>query len=461
MKKFPFPRYYSFRRDQQTAGYCRLQTDDHGTPEILVPFQVAESIEADQDLYTQQMRLEREAAKAEAARTSRSEPAQPRQPGKLPFGSAPSRAATPTKFLGADALDLDKEAAAIRHPRLGEDYDLLTTMPVFAADEPLEMMRRLYTSSMDRDKAERQRRLYDRIKSLGSIRSLGAPAGLDALDDLGKRFPHFSGVLDVIRCQFLLAKKTNTAIAIPPLLLLGPPGIGKTEFSQQLANTFGSPMKRLAFDNDQTGAALLGSDKKWGNSEHGMLFEQLVLGTHANPVILLDEVDKAAQYRGSDPLASLHTLLESSTNANVRDISLEFTFDASHVIWIATANHPEGVADTIRSRFTQFCISPPSGQQAIQMARMLAHKVQQDLKLQDFAPPSELLVARMAPLSAREQIRAWQTACAKAIADDRNSVLMTDLPERVVAKWLLHTKPGPDPQRPQPPKQPPNNGSPA
>jgi ATP-dependent Lon protease len=149
----------------------------------------------------------------------------------------------------------------------------------------------------------------------------------------------------------------------------GDPGIGKTRFSVELAHALGTVIRRLPFDNGQSGSSLLGSDKNWANTTYGAVFELVVLGQHANPVILLDEIDKASKRREGDALASLHTLLEPVTSQTVRDISVDFEFNASHVLWIATANDLTRVAPSLRSRFHEFWVEQPTGAQACRWPR--------------------------------------------------------------------------------------------
>jgi ATP-dependent Lon protease len=77
------------------------------------------------------------------------------------------------------------------------------------------------------------------------------------------------------------------------MLLLGPPGVGKTYFSHRVAQLLGAPHAAIALDQPTAGSQLRGSDKYWGNSSSGLLFNLICLGECANPVIVLDELDKS------------------------------------------------------------------------------------------------------------------------------------------------------------------------
>src|ERR1700704_2280910 len=97
------------------------------------------------------------------------------------------------------------------------------------------------------------------------------------------------------------------------MLLLGPPGVGKTYFSHRVAQLLGAPHADIAFDQPTAGSQLRGSDKDLGNSSSGLLFNLICMGDCANPVLLLDELDKSGVTGNRwelDPLNQLHGALE-------------------------------------------------------------------------------------------------------------------------------------------------------
>jgi ATP-dependent Lon protease len=97
-----------------------------------------------------------------------------------------------------------------------------------------------------------------------------------------------------------------------------------------------------------------------------MLFNELVLGSVANPIIMLDELDKAKGSTGYDPLCALHALLEPRQAQSFHDLSFpNIIVDASHVIWIASANSIDSIDAPILDRFTVFNIADPDAAQMI------------------------------------------------------------------------------------------------
>ena len=174
-------------------------------------------------------------------------------------------------------------------------------------------------------------------------------------------FPNFSEVILFIRNQLALSAISNQVLRIPPFLLAGDAGIGKTEFMLTLANLFNTKLSVIDIANSQTGSALTGSENFWSNTKPGGVFNTLVFGDIANPIIMLDEIDKARIDSSYQPLSALHSLLEPRQACEFQDLSVpEMKVNASQVIWIATANKLELIEKSIIDRFTIFHIETPS-----------------------------------------------------------------------------------------------------
>jgi ATP-dependent Lon protease len=186
-------------------------------------------------------------------------------------------------------------------------------------------------------------------------------------EDLAMKFPNFSGVVDFLRNQLALSSEAGDGVLrLPPFLLLGSPGVGKTEFMLTVSDYLKTRLEIIDIASAQTGTALTGSEAYWGNTQTGVLFNTLVFGDVANPIFMLDEVDKARTAGDYKPLAALHPLLEPRQAKRFHDLSIaELTLDASHVIWIATANSLESIEKSIVDRFIVFTIEHPSKEQML------------------------------------------------------------------------------------------------
>lgn len=252
---------------------------------------------------------------------------------------------------------------------------------------------------------------------------------------LDKAHPHFAEVTDAYRSSALAAVGENgptSVMAPPPVLLLGVPGLGKTHYAKALANVLGLPFVSLAFDTGLSNSALLGSDKHWSNTHHGALFEHLCLGTVANPMVLLDEIDKAPADRASQqsPLAALHSCLEPVSSRQVKDISVEITFDASRVVWVATANDARLIPSTLLSRFAVYQVMPPVGANAYWLTQSLCETVlTRDGR--GMSMPSSVIRLALAVFSPRQQRISLEMACRRAQADERTEFQVEDFPSDV------------------------------
>jgi ATP-dependent Lon protease len=214
------------------------------------------------------------------------------------------------------------------------------------------------------------------------------------------------------------------------MLLLGPPGLGKTHFSQQVAELLGVPHAALSYDQPSAGNSLSGTDSHWSNSSTGLLFELVCQGEHANPVLLLDEIDKATVDSAKaerSPLGELHGALEPVTARRIKDQSLGIQFDASLVTYIATANSIGGIEPSVLSRFEIFVIQPPEPREAVETARRVAASVLQRMGLEDRLRLDAKCHLVLAHLSARQMGRTVEKAAATAIAEKRDVIGEDDL----------------------------------
>ena len=126
-------------------------------------------------------------------------------------------------------------------------------------------------------------------------------------------------------------------VVLPPVLLDGPSGVGKTVFVKELAKLWKTGFEAIDMASAQTNAALCGLDHSYVTSRPGALFTSLVLeGETANPVIFLDELEKARGDERYNCHNALLNLLQKHSAEKFKDLSLPgLPINASHVLWIA------------------------------------------------------------------------------------------------------------------------------
>ncbi|WP_354070344.1 ATP-binding protein [Bradyrhizobium sp. LB5.2] len=169
-------------------------------------------------------------------------------------------------------------------------------------------------------------------------------------------FPYASVVVDFVLAD-LVGRPT---VRISPLLLTGEPGSGKTRFAERMFHHLGVSCWRT----DATGAdgsAFGGTDRRWSTAQvcHPML--AIARAGHANPGILIDEIDKTAVRRDYGRLLDcLLAFLELETARQYPDPALQTTLDLRHVSYVATANHADTLPSPLRDRFRQIAFPKPT-----------------------------------------------------------------------------------------------------
>jgi ATP-dependent Lon protease len=151
--------------------------------------------------------------------------------------------------------------------------------------------------------------------------------------------------------------------SMPPILLVGPPGIGKTHIAHSLSRLINGYQSTINMSSMTHGFVLSGTDRKWGQSAPGAVFKAMLdSGPEQMPVIILDEIDKTDS-RLSNTLAPLYHLLDPVMAPRFVDEFMGFSIDTSSITWIATANEKSTIPEPLLDRFQVFDIPAPNREQ--------------------------------------------------------------------------------------------------
>ena len=293
--------------------------------------------------------------------------------------------------------------------------------------------------SGDRDFSKREERIRATLKLRGALRIQGAmasPSLADAIAGLHQTHPNFSAATDHILGEEILARQRGGAITGLRLLLHGEPGVGKTNYAMTLAKLLGLPGEVIGLSSAQAAAYLAGSEQYWANSQPGTVWQTILQGTHANPVFVLDEIDKVSDTSG-DPLGALYQLLEPLSAAVFCDKSVPWLpIDASRVNWIATANDIEKMNPAMRSRFVEIEVGMPSDIAQQTLIQRLYRDLLAECQLSSRFPAC-LHVEQAAALqrsSIREVKRALRSALAMSLRREATELAIPMVPVQAACR---------------------------
>ena len=233
---------------------------------------------------------------------------------------------------------------------------------------------------------EAQTALYDKMKLRGGNRFLIRPTELDMIDDLYDSCPNFGEVIDDLRKSLALAVAGGEPMSFTPILLLGEPGIGKTHFARELASRLGTGHEFVSMSSLTAGWVLSGASAQWNNAKPGKVAQTLVHGDYANPLVVLDEIDKAGGDARYDPMGALYGLFEHDTARAFKDEFVDIDIDASHILWVTTANDERAIPEPILSRMNVYEVPRPDHDAAVSIAGTLYRDI---VGQHDWGFPSE------------------------------------------------------------------------
>jgi len=259
---------------------------------------------------------------------------------------------------------------------------------------------------------EALRALYEKMLRLGGQRFTVKPSALPEIDALLDELPNFAEVLADIRKHLALCIDTNDSIELPPMLLLGEPGIGKTHFARRIAQLLGTGFGFVPMSSLTAGWVLSGASSQWKNAKPGKVFDTFLNGDYANPVIVVDELDKASSDGQYDPLGALYELLEVQTATRFVDEFVELPIDASGAVWLATANDPARIPEPLLDRLTVYEIEAPDAEGSARIAATIYQEIRSshDWGRQFPEAPAASVLAKLASLPPRDMRRALQAA---------------------------------------------------
>ena len=178
------------------------------------------------------------------------------------------------------------------------------------------------------------------------------------LDDVKKRI-----------IEYLAVRKMKNDSKGSILLLVGPPGVGKTSIGKSIANAMNKPFYRFSVGGMHDESEIRGHRRTYIGAMPGKIIQGLKITKTASPVFMIDEVDKMnASYQG-DPAAALLEVLDPEQNVAFRDTYLDLPFNVSNVFFILTANTLDSIPSPLLDRAEIIQLSGYIDQEKIEIAK--------------------------------------------------------------------------------------------
>ena len=204
-------------------------------------------------------------------------------------------------------------------------------------------------------KREECDRLEPSLKGMGVIMAKDVHWADEVAAKLHEDMPWMARATEYVWHALRRSAQRSEPITLRPVILNGPPGIGKSIWARSLAAALSVPYGDVDASKGSAGMALVGVERGWGSAQAGRPIDVMLAKRIANPLIVVDEVCKArtmtstngGSHSFSDALLSL---LEPGTSKAWHCPYFRLTFDMSHLSWVLTSNTIENVPEPVRNR---------------------------------------------------------------------------------------------------------------
>lgn len=277
----------------------------------------------------------------------------------------------------------------------------------------------------------RQVRLWTRMHAdeRGPWRRLVIPdeAMIAHLTSLDAICPHFAEVTAWIVRAAKLSAASSTPMRLDPAVVVGPPGTGKTFYARKLAEALGVPFELIAMNlMTDRGSAFSGLTPVWRASGPGKVAKLLIEGSHASPLIVIDEIEKASPINPREaPENVLHSLLERENAARFVDEFIDLPVRADHIFWFATANSLDPLPGSIVDRLIVFTVEPKEAEM-LSIQKSIFREANRRVG-GSFVEPDVALFQVTAGHNPRTLSRLWDIAMGFACEAGRRHLIVSDI----------------------------------
>lgn len=247
--------------------------------------------------------------------------------------------------------------------------------------------------------------------------------------------------------EFLAVRKLKKDLKGPILCLYGPPGVGKTSLGKSIARALNRKYVRMSLGGVHDEAEIRGHRRTYVGAMPGKIIQHIKKAKSANPVIVLDEIDKVnSDFRG-DPSSALLEVLDPEQNYAFSDNYLDLEYNLSNVFFIATANNLDTVQPALRDRMEVIELTGYTLEEKVQIARKHLIPKQRDehgLKAKDMIIADAALVKMIENYTKESGVRSLERMIGKVARHIAKSVAIEEAYQARISAEMVREILGPE-----------------